>query len=243
MDIDFPLILVIAVLVTGIAWGMHKFGKATGKYVEFGGSFFPVLLLVLLLRSFLFEPFKIPSGSMIPTLNIGDFILVNKYSYGLRLPVLGTKVVEIGEPQRGDVMVFIPPHKDQYYIKRVIGVPGDKIDIRDGVLYVNDEMMEQTPHPLWASPDPSYTVQMEQLNGAEHAIRRQVNPGRYSVNYSTVVEPEYYLMIGDNRDDSYDSRAWGQVHESMIVGKAVAVWMHWDKFFSLPSFGEARLIE
>ena len=242
MDIDFPLILVIAVLVTGIAWLMGKFKLSNGKFVEFGGSFFPVLALVLVLRSFLFEPFKIPSGSMIPTLNVGDFILVNKFSYGLRLPVSGTKIVDIDNPARGDVMVFFPPDDDRYFIKRVTGLPGDKVEMRNGELFVNGRLMKQTPHPV-ADRDSRYTVQMEQLDGVDHAIRRSVVPGRYSKNYSTVVPEGHYFMMGDNRDNSNDSRDWGPVPEENIVGKAVAVWMHWDKFFSLPSFEEAGKIQ
>ncbi len=243
MDIDFPLILVIAVFITGIAWLLLKVKVADNKYLEFCGSFFPVLLLVLVLRSFLYEPFQIPSGSMIPTLKVGDFILVDKFSYGLRLPVTGTKVIDIGEPERGDVMVFFPPNDERYFIKRVIGLPGDKIEMLDGVLFVNGEEVKQKPHPTLVPEDHSYAVYLEQLGDVEHTMQRNVHPSRHSAHYTTVVKPGHYFMMGDNRDNSSDSREWGQVPEANIVGKAVAVWMHWQKFFSLPSFSSVGAIE
>lgn len=237
MDIDFPLILVTAVFVTGIAWFLLKLKvTADNKYLEFGSSFFPVLLLVLLLRSFLYEPFQIPSGSMIPTLRIGDFILVNKYSYGLRLPVTGTKVLDIGQPKRGDVVVFFPPNDERYFIKRLVGLPGDKVEVRNGLLFVNGQEMKQVPHTDLVPEDHSYTIQLEQLGEVRHAMQRNVRPGRYSVHYSITVPEGHYFMMGDNRDNSSDSRDWGPVPEENIVGKAVAVWMHWDEFFSLPAF-------
>ena len=242
MDMDFALILVVVFFITGICWLAQKLNKAlcASKQLEFVGSLFPVIALVLVLRSFLFEPFKIPSGSMIPTLNVGDFILVNKFSYGLRLPVTGTKFIDIGEPRRGDVMVFIPPHVDKHYIKRVVGVPGDTVEVRNGVLFVNGEKMAQRPHPEWASGNPSHLIQMEQLGDVDHAIRRSVVPGRLSRNYTQTIPEGYYCLVGDNRDNSNDSREWGLVPEKNIVGKAVAVWMHWDKW---PDFTEARSIQ
>jgi len=171
MDIDFALVLVILVAVSGLVWLLDTLllkrsrlrsiedfqerqtsARSQGQIeaelerlgrepvvVEYAKSFFPVLLIVLILRSFVIEPYQIPTGSMIPTLQVGDFILVNKYSYGLRLPVLGTKLVDIGEPQRGEVMVFIPPHENKYYIKRVIGLPGDRIRYEDKTLFINGE--------------------------------------------------------------------------------------------------------
>ncbi len=244
MDINFPLILVGAVFVTGIAWVLLKLKVAAdNKYVEFFSSFFPVLSLVLVLRSFLYEPFQIPSGSMIPTLRIGDFILVDKFSYGLRLPVSGTKLVDIGSPQRGDVMVFYPPNDERHFIKRVIGLPGDKVEVRNGMLFVNGEQMEQTPHPTLVPENHSYTVQLEQLGSVQHAMQRGVRPGRYSVRYSIVVPEGHYFMMGDNRDNSSDSRDWGPVPEENIVGKAVVIWMHWKDFFSLPEFNAVGSIQ
>ena len=160
MSVNFPLFLVLATALTGLIWllevvwlarrrQVEKSAKTTMAstdqplLVEYAISFFPVLLFVLVLRSFLFEPFQIPTGSMIPTLNIGDFILVNKYAYGIRLPVVGTKVLEIDDPKRGEVMVFIPPHKDEYFIKRVVGLPGDRVRYQDKKLFINDVLQEQ----------------------------------------------------------------------------------------------------
>lgn len=251
MDIDFPLILVILVFVTGIIWALDKFVLAKSRnedepvpaWVEYSGSFFPVLFIVLVLRSFLFEPFQIPSASMVPTLKIGDFILVNKYSYGLRLPVLGTKVVDVGEPQRGDVMVFFPPNDDRYFIKRVVGLPGDRIELIDNVLYVNGKQMTQTPLPSPLGEDPRYVQALESLSDVEHIIRKARVAGRYGRHYSAQVPAGHYFMMGDNRDNSSDSRAWGMVPEKNIVGKAVAIWMHWESFFSLPSFGRVGAIQ
>ncbi len=251
MDIDFPLILVILVLVTGVIWALDKLVLAKSReaddpvpaWVEYSGSFFPVLFIVLVLRSFLFEPFQIPSASMVPTLRIGDFILVNKYAYGLRLPVLGTKIVEIGEPQRGDVMVFFPPNDERYFIKRVIGLPGDKIQLIDNILYINGEQMKQHQLDRTLGEDPRYVQMSESLSGVDHIIRKARVAGRYGRNYSITVPEGHYFMMGDNRDNSSDSRAWGTVPEKNIVGKAVAVWMHWDAFFSLPGFDRVGKIQ
>lgn len=204
--------------------------------VEYSKSFFPVLALVLVLRSFLVEPFQIPSASMVPTLEIGDFILVNKYTYGIRLPVTGTKVVDIGAPQRGDVMVFFPPHKDMYFIKRVVGLPGDEIRYIDNKLYVNGQLQPQQLVAALPAPAPQYYLMDEVLDGTPHAMRKQAEPGRLSQYGVWKVPAGHYFMMGDNRDNSSDSREWGPVPEANIVGKAFAVWMHWESLFSLPSF-------
>lgn len=209
--------------------------------VEYSKSFFPILLLVLVFRSFLYEPFQIPSESMVPTLEVGDFILVNKYTYGLRLPVIRNKVVEINSPKRGDVMVFFPPHKKQYFIKRVIGLPGDKIVLDDNVLYINGEKQSQQFVERVAAGMFKFDVMSENLDGHEHAMRKIVR--RSAAEPEVWVVPEgHYFMMGDNRDNSLDSRSWGPVPEENIVGKAVAVWMHWEGW-SLPSFGNVGSIE
>lgn len=245
MNLDFPLILVVLTTVTGLAWVADRLvlrrrrDRATERvwYVDVLAPFFPVLFAVLVLRSFVVEPFQIPSGSMIPTLEVGDFILVNKFAYGLRLPVVGTKVVPVGEPQRGDVMVFFPPGDRRYFIKRVIGLPGDDIRVANNVLYVNGERMPQEPTALdYLELEPGYQVMWEQLGDTRHLIRTRRRAGEYGLNYHAVVPAGHYFMIGDNRDNSFDSRAWGAVPEENIVGKAFLVWMHWDDFFSLPSF-------
>lgn len=207
--------------------------------VEYARSFFPVLFVVFVLRSFIVEPFQIPSASMVPTLQVGDYILVNKYTYGLRLPVVRTKVLDLNEPQRGDVMVFFPPHmNDTYFIKRVVGLPGDTVVYRDKRLYVNNEPVDIEVVP---GGDARHTLGKETLGDAEHQI--QVDNFRPGRNFSVVVKPGHYFMMGDNRDNSSDSRIWGQVPERDIVGKAFAIWMHWESFLSMPSFARVGGIE
>ncbi len=210
--------------------------------VEYSRSFFPVLAVVFVLRSFLVEPFQIPSSSMVPTLEVGDYILVNKFTYGVRLPILRTKVLNIGEPNRGDVMVFFPPHMNKtYYIKRVIGLPGDVVSYRSKRLYVNDEPVpfEQ----LAVVPDPRGRVQVGLAELGDRRHLQQVNLLRPGRDFTVTVKPGHYFMMGDNRDNSSDSRVWGQVSERDIVGKAFAIWMHWDSLFSIPSFDRVGAIE
>ncbi|EED35316.1 leader peptidase (signal peptidase I), serine protease [Luminiphilus syltensis NOR5-1B] len=209
--------------------------------VEYAKSFFPVLAAVFILRSFIYEPFQIPSSSMEPTLDVGDYILVDKFSYGLRLPVIRNKVIPIGEPARGDVMVFFPPHQNStYYIKRVIGIPGDRVEYSDKQLSVNGD-----PLPLeWLGESAggvTLNVGNETVDGDDHLM--QVDDRRPARDFSIVVKPGHYFMMGDNRDNSSDSRVWGQVPEKDIVGKAVAIWMHWESFFSIPSFDRTGAID
>jgi len=213
--------------------------------VEYAKSFFPILFAVLLLRSFLFEPFQIPSGSMIPTLNVGDFIVVNKFAYGLRLPVLGTKVVPVGEPKRGDIMVFIPPHDPNYFIKRVIGLPGDHVMYKDKTVYINGEPLPQ--EQVGVIRDQGALHSRETVNGITHDIYTSASD-RFPRYYDwlqpegMVIPDGHYFMMGDNRDNSSDSRYWGTVPEENIVGKAVAVWMHKEPDRLIPGFSENRLI-
>lgn len=210
--------------------------------VEYSKSFFPVLLIVFVLRSFLVEPFQIPSSSMVPTLQVGDYILVNKFTYGVRLPVIRTKVWDVNEPQRGDVMVFFPPHmNDTYYIKRVVGLPGDRIRYIDKQLFVNGEKVPQKLLAKLPPSRPRYQLSEEQLGEAVH--QTQIDLRRRNDNFSVTVQPGHYFMMGDNRDNSSDSRVWGQVPERDIVGQAFAIWMHWESFFSLPSFQRVGSIQ
>ncbi|WP_444937465.1 signal peptidase I [Microbulbifer sp. JMSA002] len=255
MDINLPLILLWLVVISGGIWlvdslffARRRKKEGGGKQedpvvVEYAKSFFPILAIVFVLRSFIVEPFQIPSGSMIPTLQVGDFILVNKYEYGLRLPVSRKKVVDVGEPQRGDVMVFFPPHmNDTYFIKRVIGLPGDKIELKNNVLYVNGELAPQELIQAMPPVNPRQEILWENLYGKRHLMQKNIPASQYG-NFSGVVPEGHYFMMGDNRDNSLDSRAWGFVPERDVVGKAFAIWMHWDNWLSLPSFKRVGSIQ
>ena len=243
MDINFELLLTVIFLVAAVFWLLNKFivKQAEGP-IEFMGSLAPVLGLVLVLRSFVVEPFQIPSSSMVPTLKVGDFILVNNWTYGIRLPVVRNKIIELNSPERGDVMVFFPPHEERYFIKRVVGLPGDEIHVLNGVLYINGDKMTQK---ILADEQaaPRSVVMTEDLTGVEHAIQKRLLPTRLSQNFTAVVPEGHYFMMGDNRDNSSDSRVWGPVPEDRIVGRAFARWMFWDKFLSLPSFERAGKIQ
>ena len=257
MSINFPLILVIATGVTGLIWlldhlflkpGRERALEAAGEVdeetrakllaeptvVEYSISFFPVLAIVLVIRSFLFEPFQIPTGSMIPTLQVGDFILVNKYTYGVRLPVTGTRIVDINQPRNGEVMVFIPPHQDEYFIKRVVGIPGDRVRYQDKTLYINGRKQKQIFVAQIPPVNPRYLQYRENLGDIEHMIQR--NPDREPRVDEWVIPEGHYFMMGDNRDQSSDSRYWGLVSEDNIVGRAVAVWLHKKPGLRLPEF-------
>ena len=210
--------------------------------VEYAKSFFPVLFVVFVLRSFLVEPFQIPSSSMVPTLQVGDYILVNKYTFGVRLPVVRTKVMELNLPERGDVMVFFPPHlNDTYFIKRVVGLPGDKIRYANKKLYVNGDEVSQRLLAQLPPSQPRYQLSEENLGGVTHEL--QTDMLRQNDNFTVTVRKGHYFMMGDNRDNSSDSRVWGQVPERDIVGKAFAIWMHWESFFSMPSFQRVGSIQ
>lgn len=216
--------------------------------VDYAKSFFPIIFAVLILRSFLFEPFQIPTGSMIPTLNVGDFIVVNKNAYGVKLPVIGTKIMDVGEPKRGDVMVFIPPHDPNYYIKRVIGLPGDHIRYANKTIYVNGEPLEQEYVDFINTRRPPVVYSLETVGDITHDIYTSpsptyIRPGSWLWPEGRVIPEGHYFMMGDNRDNSSDSRVWGPVSENKIVGKAVAVWMHKDPGLKLPTFSQNRLIK
>ncbi|WP_438767479.1 signal peptidase I [Kushneria sp. TE3] len=264
---DFSLLLVVAVLVTGAIWlldivvlrrkrkastdGSRPPGEVTHSttapgapkepwYVDYSRAFFPVLLVVLVLRSFIIEPFQIPSRSMEPTLDVGDFIAVSKFSYGLRLPVINTKILDTGEPERGDIMVFrFPGDTSVNYIKRVIGVPGDRIRYQDKQLYINGQPVRKDLLDDSGSDNDTQALYRESLKGVEHHIFNNLDAPGPQMNEVTV-PPGHYFMMGDNRDDSNDSRYWGFVPEENIVGRAFAVWMHWDS--GLPDFTKARLL-
>ncbi len=280
-SINLPLILTLAVLITGLVWlfdalvlsrprkskvaavekqfanmaldteqqkaAFEEAKAVAGKepiLVEYSKSFFPVLFIVFFLRSFLVEPFQIPSGSMIPTLEVGDFILVNKFAYGVRAPVLNNTIIPTGKPQHGDVMVFFPPHAPEtYYIKRVIGVPGDHISYNNHVLSINGKVIEEKLVAELPAGAPVLRMVTENIDGKEFTAYKHIQPSRLSVHGSWVVPEGHYFMMGDNRDNSLDSREWGFVSEEAIVGKAFAVWMHWEKFLSIPSFDHVGVIK
>jgi len=241
--LDFALILVIATLLTGIVWlidallfARRRRARAGGSaavsepiVVEYARSFFPILLLVLVLRSFLFEPFRIPSGSMMPTLVDGDFIFVNKFAYGLRLPVINSKIVKIGEPERGDVVVFkLPSDPSVNYIKRVVGLPGDVVDYEETTkrLTINGKPMPM--HLLGDYDDePGIELASEMLGEHEHEVL--LTRDRLSLGGRYEVPAGHYFVMGDNRDNSRDSRFQGVefIPEGNFVGKAVRIWMNW----------------
>ena len=253
MRFDFPTLIVVLVFATGIIWAFDAAVLARrrraaarqgeiaaedavaappSRIVEYSKSFFPVFLIVLVLRSFIVEPFRIPSNSMMPTLLTGDFILVNKFDYGIRLPVVDTKIVDIGLPERGDVVVFrFPDDPTTPFIKRVVGVPGDRIGYYDKVLYVNDEPMDQSPAGRYVGSGSGAvmsgaSLRVERFSGAEHHIL--VQPGARTVQGEAVVPEGHYFVLGDNRDNSRDSRYWGTVPEDLLIGKAFRIWMNWD---------------
>jgi signal peptidase I len=261
--LNFALFLLILLLVTGTVWAieaawLRRRRPANAKqpwWVEYSVSFFPVILIVFLLRSFLVEPFKIPSSSMVPTLLVGDFILVNKFTYGIRLPVANKKVVELGSPLRGDVMVFrFPEDPSLDYIKRVVGLPGDRVEYRNKRLSING-----VPVPTRQVDDYLSRERMqfsrryvETLNGVGHEILLEddapasVIPARSfpfagNCNYNTnglacTVPTGHYFVMGDNRDNSSDSRVWGFVPDENIVGKAFFIWLNLSELGRFGSF-------
>ncbi len=260
MNFDFPLLLVLLTFATGVVWAIDAMlwapkrrlrvealrrggetnedvlEKAGGEpsLVEMSRSFFPIILIVLLVRSFVVEPFRIPSGSMMPTLLIGDFILVNKFSYGIRLPVLNAKIVDTASPQRGDIAVFRYPENPKIdFIKRIVGVPGDRIAYRNKVLYINGNVMPQNYLDSYVGIGSGGVMTgsrrlNEDLGGVEHEIL--IMPGRnvFGGDFDAVVPAGHYFAMGDNRDNSRDSRAWGFLPEENLVGKAFLIWMNWD---------------
>lgn len=258
MDIDIGFWLTLAVAVSGIIWLVDRklklrehANKALRETVEFTNSLLPVFLVVLLIRSFVVEPFTIPSGSMLPTLEVNDFILVNKFSYGLRLPVTNTRVVALGEPQRGDIMVFrYPLNRRQNFIKRVVGLPGDVISQQGGRLLVNGEPIPREQVDSHTAGRLHEDLYIETLGDAVHLARNESVVNRFtgqrvsrSEDNDWEVPEGHYFMVGDNRDNSSDSRIWGAVSEDLIVGKAFMIWMHWRPGLSVPSFSRNGAID
>jgi len=261
--LSFAAFLLLLLVVSGLVWLLdkHYLRKRRLKdakqpwWVEYSISFFPVILIVFLLRSFLVEPFKIPSSSMVPTLLVGDFILVNKFTYGIRIPVLNRKVIQIGNPERGDVMVFrFPEDPSLDYIKRVVGVPGDRVEYRNKRLTINGAPVPTRQIDDYLSKERMQFSKrfVETLNGTEHEIlldedaSASMMPGRAfpfagNCNYNSsglacTVPPGHYFMMGDNRDNSSDSRVWGFVPDENIVGKAFFIWLNLNELGRFGSF-------
>ena len=261
---NFALILLILLLISGAVWAadvlvFRKRRAVDAKepwWVEYGASFFPVILAVFVLRSFIVEPFKIPSGSMIPTLLVGDFILVNKYTYGIRLPVANLKIIDINSPQRGDVMVFRYPEDPSLdYIKRVVGLPGDKVAYRNKRLTINGLPIAVEEVEDYLHPERLYYSEqfVEKLGEEGHRMLNDRDapayishpaqfPNRENCSYNSAgvictVPPGEYFVMGDNRDNSRDSRFWGFVPEENIVGKAFFIWLNFSDFKRIGPFG------
>jgi len=259
--VNFALILFLLLVATGVLWLADKLYARKHRdkdavdpwWVEYGASFFPVILAVFFLRSFIVEPFKIPSGSMIPTLLVGDYILVNKFTYGIRLPVIDKKVVDINLPKRGDVMVFrYPENPEQDYIKRVVGLPGDTVEYYDKRLRINGMPVDTQPDGSYLHVERFYSSERfkETLGTTTHAILNdpvdramtpKAFPQRNRCTYTSsgvrcMVPEGHYFVMGDNRDDSSDSRVWGFVPEENIVGKAFFIWFNFNDLSRIGSF-------
>lgn len=231
---DFGFLLLIAVVLTGFIWFVgKKFIKSEKEpwIVEFSRLAFPMILIVFIIRSFIAEPFRIPSGSMKPTLETGDFILVNKFEYGLKIPGFNYKILEIGKPNRGDVIVFrYPQSPDVNLIKRVVGMPGDKVAYKNNVLFLNGQPQNQEfkGKEIDAEPGVSILVNryVEKLEGKSHAI--YLRPTEEIEMEERIVPEGQYFVAGDNRNNSHDSRYWGFVPEETIKGRAFFIWMSWN---------------
>jgi signal peptidase I len=242
INFDFPFILTMLVLISGVIalldilfWAkQRKKDQKPSIFIEYSRSFFPVLLIVLVIRSFIIQPYRVPSGSLEPTILPGDFIAVNQFAYGIRLPVGNFKIIPVGEPRRGDIMLFHwPVNPSMIFIKRVIGLPGDHVVYQNKVLTVNGKVAAQrmlATH-LDIEPDaPPIPVKelSEDLLGVVHNIQVRADGSGETANIDVVVPANCYFMMGDNRDNSDDSRMWGCVPEANIVGKAWVVWLSWD---------------
>ena len=253
-QIPFAIFMLLVLLLTSGIWladtlffkrGREAKNVVESEVLEYAKSFFPVILAVFLIRSFLVEPFKIPSGSMMPTLLAGDFILVNKFNYGLRTPITNKTFIEMHHPKRGDVFVFhFPPNPSVDYIKRVIGLPGDKITYKDKQLTINGQLQDLKFLDNYEYPMPGLNMitakrVQEQLGEVNHNILIHDIVGEYATGsvgdqfangVEITVPAGHYFAMGDNRDNSSDGRVWGFVPENNLVGKAFFIWFNLDEF-------------
>jgi signal peptidase I len=266
LNLDFALILTVLTALSGVIWLVDRLFFAKSRrlmvkdgeevsepgVVEYARSLFPVLLFVLVLRSFVAEPFRIPSGSMMPNLLVGDFILVNKYNYGLRLPVLNTKILAVGEPRRGDVMVFRypgmgpdDPTAGTDYIKRVIGLPGDVVTVEHNKLTINGVPVRYQASGYFQGHGAGLamtgaSIDTEYLPGRTHTMLELGD--RYGSREGTwTVGPGEYFVLGDNRDNSEDSRYWGMVPEANLVGRAMVIWLNCEGWLCTDGFDYRRI--
>lgn len=246
MNVDFSIILALLSLVSGLAWLLgvlffsdKKQKDEKGRLIlampfDVARSFFPIFVIVLLLRSFVVEPFKIPTGSMMPTLLIGDFILVNKYEYGIRLPIINLKIIDNKSPKRGDIVVFrYPKDPSKPYIKRVIGLPGDRYRYHNKTLSINGKVIEQSRISTYEAQGSGKimdgaNLSSELLTEKRHDVLHLLYRNRTSPFDEGTVPKGHYFVLGDNRDNSQDSRYWGYVPEQNLMGRAFMVWMNWD---------------
>ena len=275
LNLDFGLVLSIATLFAGLSWVVGLILKLKNLISE-SRSYFWILLVILCIRSFAYEPYQIPSSSMEPGLQVGDFVLVNKFAYGIRLPAINKLVSKEKEPKRGEVAVFVPPHtlcdstpeearpeltsmsiRDSQiflsrflslqesrcttlgikYIKRVIGLPGDRIEIKGYELFINGNKVKQ--ELLDKSSEES--LYLETIDDIDHIVRI-LGISEYE-NFVWDVPPNKYLVIGDNRDNSLDSRAWGYFSKENLIGRGEFIWLHWGSFTELPHFQRNKRIQ
>ena len=256
MNFDFSALLVLLTFGSGIIWAVDSLFFAKARKVEQGEteepeepllvdyarSFFPVFFIVLVLRSFLFEPFRIPSASMMPTLLIGDFILVNKYEYGIRLPVLNTRIISNKTPSRGDIIVFRYPEDPRIpFIKRVVGVPGDKVAYFNKTLFINGVAEKQKYRGEYQDDGPGWQMNGWQLLDTQTGqVHHEIlhSQARASKTIEEIVPEGHYFVLGDNRDNSKDSRFWGFVPDEYLMGRAFYIWMNWSnsRWWHIPSW-------
>ncbi|ODS64853.1 MULTISPECIES: signal peptidase I [unclassified Arenimonas] len=268
MKIDLALILTVLSAVTGLVWLVDRLAfapkrrlmQAEGEevaepvLVDYARQLFPIIFIVLVLRSFLAEPFRIPSSSMMPTLLVGDFILVNKFTYGIRLPVANTKIIEMGSPARGDVVVFRYPGyspEDERagtdYIKRIVGLPGDRIAFRDQTLLVNGQPVAKQAAGVYIGSGQGRAMtgatqyEVDLGEGRKHLILEESRFSNPRAEGEWVVPEGHFFAMGDNRDRSEDSRWWGFVPEENLVGKAFVVWLNCEGWFCSGAFDYTRI--